>query len=73
MNRVGDCFLLIAIVGMFKTFGSVNFTVVNHLAPYFTSYSMQIFPGISIGNLELIAISLVIGAIGKSAQLGLHT
>ncbi|MFM7621080.1 MAG: NADH-quinone oxidoreductase subunit L [Alphaproteobacteria bacterium] len=70
-NRVGDCGLILAIALIFLTFGSVDYATVfanlnNHLDDKFTLL------GLEFATLETIAILLFIGAMGKSAQIGLH-
>ncbi|GDX36849.1 NADH:ubiquinone oxidoreductase subunit L [Alphaproteobacteria bacterium] len=70
-NRVGDCGLILAIALIFLTFGSVDYATVfanlnNHLDSKFTVLNIE------FATLETIAILLFIGAMGKSAQIGLH-
>nr|YP_011008377.1 NADH dehydrogenase subunit 5 [Sporochnus bolleanus]WBP70348.1 NADH dehydrogenase subunit 5 [Sporochnus bolleanus] len=72
VNRVGDFGLALGIFGIFIIFGSVDYSTVFALAPYFSSSSISFF-NIEVGALNLIGVLLFIGAVGKSAQLGLHT
>jgi NADH-quinone oxidoreductase subunit L len=72
VNRVGDFGLIIAIALIYITFGSVNFAEVfpqvkNHLDANFTLL------GLTFGTIDTIAILLFVGAMGKSAQIFLHT
>lgn len=72
VNRVGDFGLIIAIALIYLTFGTVEYaavfsTVSNHLNDQFTIF------GHSFKNIDAICILLFIGAMGKSAQIGLHT
>ncbi len=64
INRVGDLGLVIAMVMIFKEFGTLDFS---------TIYSLLITLDINKNCLTIICLLLFIGAIGKSAQLGLHT
>ncbi len=58
-NRVGDFGLILAISFIFMTYGSVEFAKVFELAA-------------AGSTLDTICILLFIGAMGKSAQIGLH-
>ena len=60
-NRVGDCFLTIGMFAMLWTFGNLDYSTVFSLAPY-----------ISENIVTLIGICLLIGAMAKSSQVGLH-
>lgn len=72
VNRVGDFGLALGIMYLFSLFKSVNFNTIFACAPY---YSLQtfIFCNMEYKVLDVICILLFIGAVGKSAQLGLHT
>nr|YP_009040894.1 NADH dehydrogenase subunit 5 [Neopyropia fucicola]AIB08114.1 NADH dehydrogenase subunit 5 [Neopyropia fucicola] len=72
VNRVGDFGLSLGIFTTFYLFGSVDYEIVFSSANIYTNYSISFF-GSSINTLTLIGIFLLIGAVGKSAQLGLHT
>jgi len=70
-NRVGDLGLILAISLIYLTFNSVEYSVVftqlqNHLSDRFN------IAGLEFITLETICILLFIGAMGKSAQIGLH-
>ncbi len=72
VNRVGDFGLIIAIALIYLTFGTVEYagvfsTVSNHINDQFTLF------GHSFKNIDAICILLFVGAMGKSAQIGLHT
>jgi NADH-ubiquinone oxidoreductase chain 5 len=62
VNRVGDTFLSVAFFGVFWAFGNLDYATVYSLSPYMNETVLTI-----IGLLFLFA------AMGKSAQLGLHT
>ena len=60
-NRVGDCFLTLGMFAMIWTFGNLDYSTVFSLAPYIN------------GNIvTIIGICLLIGAMAKSSQIGLH-
>jgi NADH:ubiquinone oxidoreductase subunit 5 (subunit L)/multisubunit Na+/H+ antiporter MnhA subunit len=71
VNRIGDVGLALAMFVCFATFKSIEFSTMFSLAPYVTS-DVTSLCGFSINSLTLIGILLFIGAVGKSAQLGLH-
>nr|QWK44851.1 NADH dehydrogenase subunit 5 [Pterygophora californica] len=72
VNRVGDFGLALGIFGIFICFGAVDYATVFALAPQLASFSLTFF-NVEFGALNLIGILLFVGAVGKSAQLGLHT
>ncbi len=72
VNRVGDVAFALGIAGIFFVFGSVTFDAVFAAAPEMADTTFT-FIGIEAQTLNIIAILLFIGAMGKSAQLGLHT
>lgn len=71
VNRIGDFGLALGAMALFAVFGSINFsdifeTAEAHAETYFT------FFGGEFHALTTIGLLLFIGAMGKSAQLGLH-
>jgi len=60
-NRVGDCFLTIGMFAILWSFGNIDYSTVFSLAPY-----------INEKIITLIGICLLIGAMAKSSQVGLH-
>lgn len=72
VNRIGDFGLILAIITMFRCFNSVDYATIFAIAPYF-KYSTFNFFIFNWNTLTLICCLLFVGAIGKSAQLGLHT
>lgn len=62
VNKVGDLFLLAGISLAFVSTHSVDFSVLSALSPYLPA-----------DVVELLSSFLLIGAVGKSAQIGLHT
>ena len=72
VNRIGDFGLSLAMFAIFLVFKSVDFTTVFATAPLFVNETF-IFFNFEIDKLTLICILLFLGAVGKSAQIGLHT
>ena len=72
VNRVGDLGLLIAMFLIFKTFGTLTFSEVFSQAAAQSKNSVNIF-GSDYNLITTICIFLFIGAMGKSAQIILHT
>jgi len=71
VNKIGDIFLLFAISLCFFLFGSTSFSVMFPILPYVLGYYIT-FAGIHFNVVTLIVFFFFIGAIGKSAQIGLH-
>ena len=72
VNRVGDLGLLIAMFLIFKTFGTLTFSEVFSQAADQSKNSIKIFGG-DYNLITTICVFLFIGAMGKSAQILLHT
>jgi NADH:ubiquinone oxidoreductase subunit 5 (subunit L)/multisubunit Na+/H+ antiporter MnhA subunit len=72
VNRIGDFGLALGIFCIYITFNSVEYSTVFALVPLFENDYLN-FLGFDIHLITLIGILLFIGAVGKSAQLGLHT
>ena len=72
VNRVGDLGLLVAMFLIFKTFGTLNFSEVFSQAADQSKNSIKIFGG-EYNLITTICVFLFIGAMGKSAQIFLHT
>lgn len=72
VNRVADFALTIGMVSIFFVFKSLDFHVVFPLAPFFVN-STFVFCNYDLPVLTVICSLLFIGAMGKSAQIGLHT
>ncbi|WP_372073725.1 NADH-quinone oxidoreductase subunit L [Tistrella mobilis] len=72
VNRVGDFGFSLGIFALFFVTGSVGFDAI--FADLGTVAGTSIdFLGMTLPTIEVIAVLLFIGAMGKSAQLGLHT
>jgi NADH-quinone oxidoreductase subunit L len=72
VNRVGDFGFALGIFAVFVLFGSLDFDTVFSKAPG-TVQQVLPFLGWKVPALTLCCILLFVGAMGKSAQLGLHT
>ena len=72
VNRVGDFGFALGIFSIFYLFGTVNYSEVFQLIPTIIDKNL-IFLGIKINAIDLICLLLFIGAMGKSAQIFLHT
>lgn len=70
-NRVGDFGLIIGLALIFLTFGSFEYSVVFSQVENFL-YDRTELLNFSFVTIDLICIFLFIGAMGKSAQIGLH-
>ncbi|MCC7271636.1 MAG: NADH-quinone oxidoreductase subunit L [Alphaproteobacteria bacterium] len=72
VNRVGDFGFALGIMACFYLFGAVGFDAVFAQAPQMAGKTFE-FLGMQVDALTTACILLFIGAMGKSAQLGLHT
>jgi NADH-ubiquinone oxidoreductase chain 5 len=60
-NRVGDCFLTIGMFSLLWSLGNLDYSIIFSLSPYMNE-----------NIVTLIGICLLIGAMAKSSQIGLH-
>ena len=72
INRIGDFSLVFGILLIFSVFKSVDYSSVILLIPILKNLFFN-FYNFSFNILSCIGIFLFIGAVGKSAQLGLHS
>ena len=72
VNRVGDFAFALGIFLIFLVFGSIEFDSIFAMAPDFVGQT-SVFLGMQVDTLTLICLLLFVGAMGKSAQIGLHT
>ncbi|HQT47507.1 MAG TPA: NADH-quinone oxidoreductase subunit L, partial [Acidocella sp.] len=72
VNRVGDLGFAVGIALTYLVFHTISFDAIFAAVASHTGDSYHLF-GTSFAALEVIAILLFIGAMGKSAQLFLHT
>ncbi len=62
VNRVGDMFLSVGFFALFWVFGNLDYSTIFTLSPFMNESA-----------LTMIGLLLLLAAMGKSAQLGLHT
>ncbi len=72
VNRVGDLGFMLGIFGVFLVFGTVSIPEILEAAPAMAGSTIG-FLGYRVDTMTLLCLLLFIGAMGKSAQLGLHT
>ncbi|MCX7863864.1 MAG: NADH-quinone oxidoreductase subunit L, partial [Novosphingobium sp.] len=72
VNRVGDLGFMLGIFATFLVFGTVSIPEILEAAPAMAGSTIG-FLGYRVDTMTLLCILLFIGAMGKSAQLGLHT
>ena len=72
VNRVGDFGFVLGILAIFALIGSVSFDAIFASIADYQPAMITIF-GLPLPALEVVSVLLFIGAMGKSAQLGLHT
>ena len=72
VNRVGDFGFSLGIFGTFLVFGTVSIPAILEAAPGMAGSTIG-FLGLRVDTMTLLCLLLFIGAMGKSAQLGLHT
>ena len=72
VNRVGDFGIALGIFLIFYLFGTVNYDEVFQQIPQIIDKEI-LFLGIQVKAIDLICILLFVGAMGKSAQIFLHT
>jgi len=72
VNRVGDFGFALGIFGIWAIFGTLDFDAVFSAAPAMVGKTMS-FAGHDLDILTTLCLLLFVGAMGKSAQLGLHT
>jgi NADH-quinone oxidoreductase subunit L len=72
VNRVGDLGFMLGIFGVYMVFDTVSIPEILAAAPAHIGSSVG-FLGYRVDLMSLLCVLLFIGAMGKSAQLGLHT
>ena len=68
VNRTGDLGMVLALCALFALFNSLDFSTLFALIPIHSEMTIGAFPAY-----EVVALLLFFAAMGKSAQLGLHT
>ncbi len=72
VNRVGDLGFMLGIFGTFLVFGTVSIPEILAAAPSMAGSTIG-FLGHRFDTMTVLCLLLFVGAMGKSAQLGLHT
>jgi NADH-quinone oxidoreductase subunit L len=72
VNRVGDFGFALGIFAIFVLFETVDYDTIFAAAPDKAGAMLQVF-GFEFNAITVSTVLLFIGAMGKSAQLGLHT
>ncbi len=72
VNRVGDLGFMLGIFGTFLVFGTVSIPEIVTRVPEIAGSTIG-FLGLRFDTMTILCLLLFIGAMGKSAQLGLHT
>ncbi|WP_088310825.1 NADH-quinone oxidoreductase subunit L [Novosphingobium sp. B 225] len=72
VNRVGDLGFMLGIFGTYLVFNTVSIPEILVRAPSMAGSTIH-FLGMQWDTMTILCVLLFIGAMGKSAQLGLHT
>jgi NADH-quinone oxidoreductase subunit L len=72
VNRVGDFGFSLGIFGTFLVFGTISIPAILAASPAMAGSTIG-FAGMRVDTMTLLCLLLFVGAMGKSAQLGLHT
>ena len=72
VNRVGDLGFMLGIFGTYLVFQTTSIPEILEAAPGMAGSTIGFF-GFRVDTMTLLCLLLFIGAMGKSAQLGLHT
>ncbi|UUL84160.1 NADH-quinone oxidoreductase subunit L [Sphingomonas qomolangmaensis] len=72
VNRVGDLGFMLGIFGTYLVFGTISIPEILAAAPEMAGSTIG-FLGYRLDTMTILCLLLFIGAMGKSAQLGLHT
>jgi NADH-quinone oxidoreductase subunit L len=72
VNRVGDLGFMMGIFGTYLVFNTISIPEILHAAPTMAGSTIG-FLGGRFDTMTVICLLLFLGAMGKSAQLGLHT
>ena len=68
INRVGDIGLVLAMIKILDEFGALEFSTIYSIM---SLNSSNLY--VNKESITIICLLLFLGAVGKSAQLGLHT
>ncbi|GAA0730311.1 NADH-quinone oxidoreductase subunit L [Sphingomonas japonica] len=72
VNRVGDLGFMLGIFGTYLVFDTISIPAILEMAPEMAGSTIG-FLGYRLDTMTILCLLLFIGAMGKSAQLGLHT
>ena len=72
VNRVGDLGFMLGIFGTYLVFNTVSIPAILHAAPTMAGSTIG-FLWFRADTMTVLCLLLFVGAMGKSAQLGLHT
>ncbi|UZK66800.1 NADH-quinone oxidoreductase subunit L [Sphingomonas sp. M1-B02] len=72
VNRVGDLGFMLGIFATYLVFGTISIPAILEAAPNMAGSTIG-FLGMRADTMTVICLLLFLGAMGKSAQLGLHT
>jgi NADH-quinone oxidoreductase subunit L len=72
VNRVGDLGFMMGIFGVYLVFDTIDIPSILQAAPAMAGSTIG-FLGYRVDTMTLLCLLLFLGAMGKSAQLGLHT
>lgn len=72
VNRVGDFAILLALFLIYYVFNSLDYDIVFSSCSKINNVYFNFF-GFQLNYIDMITLLLFIGAMGKSAQFGLHT
>ena len=72
MNRFGDFGLLLGFCVIYYQYNTFNYLILLSLVKYYNANIITIF-GYEVTMIGLACFFIFVGAIGKSAQIGLHT
>jgi NADH-quinone oxidoreductase subunit L len=71
VNKIGDFGLSLGIALIFYSFLTFDFLTIFNVVPFVIDENIYFF-GYYVNKITLISLLLFIGAVGKSAQIGLH-
>lgn len=71
VNRISDVIFILAIVLILLSFKTLDYVIVFDLVHFFIDDHIFFF-GFCLNKIDLICFFLMVGCVGKSAQLGLH-
>jgi NADH-quinone oxidoreductase subunit L len=73
VNRVSDYALTMGFAAIFKVFNTLDFDTFFSLLPYFADTTFTFYKTFTVNAYTMMATLLFLGAMGKSAQILLHT